>query len=379
MNKKITALICAITVMFSVTSVYASESDQIQPEAVESEIIPVTYTLSLDDAVKMATDGSSELLVCDINKQNFQKQYTDAVLMQKDYKYVPVHVNQNFEMMYVKKGYYVNMFKKYIELSDYERKKIESAIAYDTTEKYFTYKNAQALLNAAENGLERASENLSIIKQKYELGICSQLEVSNAEISKNECETNVTKSRQNVDLCKDNLKIRLNIEGDCEFILTDDISVSEFYSDLESDTQKALDSRYDVTALKITADLSQEYFSIASGLNENSVTYFSAYTDYIKNDNNYKTGVKNIRLAIKSAYYNALNAISDSQITKQRLDFLTNQYEVNKLQFEMGMITNFILSAKSDELTSAEIAYENALLKEKLAVSNYYYQITTGI
>ncbi|MBQ4631067.1 MAG: TolC family protein [Clostridia bacterium] len=388
MIKKISKLLLICIILTSLT-VHASQNevplqnDEVETAANEAltsaEAEPVVYTLTLADAIAMAAKDSSQLAVCDINKQSLQKQRNDAAGQQRDSKNIPVYMNKNFELMFVKKGYYVSMFDKYILLADDEKAKVYASIAYDTTQKYFTYKNSLALLEAAENGLERAKENLEIINQKYALGMCARLEVTNAEIARDECIANVTQSQHNTDLCKDSLKICLNIEEDCEFILTDEIEVNEFNAELETDTQNALTTRYDVKALKTSSDLAEEYFSITKGLNEDSVTYYSAYADYTESIYNYDNGVKNIKLGIKSSYYNAIDAHGATQIAKQKVEFLKSQYEVSKLQFEMGMITNIVLSSKSDELTAAEIAYNNCLLTEKLAVENYNYQITIGI
>ncbi|MBQ4527080.1 MAG: TolC family protein [Clostridia bacterium] len=378
--KRIISALIMISMMFSVFPSFAQDdTDVYMQNAVNIEQGREIYTLSLEEAIAMSTRDNSELAVCDINKQNLEKQLKDARLTQRDAKNIPIYMNQNFELVYVKNGYYINMYKKYIELSAYERKKIEATIAYDTTHKYYTYKNALSLLETAKNGLERAKSNLDIISQKFNLGMCTQLEVTNAQISVSECEANIIKCQQNAELCKESLKIRLNIDGDCEFNLTDDVMVNEFSGDAVTDIPKALEQRYDVKALTIAAQLSQEYFEATKSLDTDSTIYFSAYTEYIESTHNYNNGIKNISLAIKSAYYDVINAQNASKIAKSKLEFTQNQYEVSKLQFEMGMITNFILSAKSDELTAAEIAYTNALLTEKLAVENYNYQIMIGI
>ncbi|MBR5506418.1 MAG: TolC family protein [Clostridia bacterium] len=339
-----------------------------------------TYTLSLEKAQEMALKDSSELEMCDVNRQKVEKQLKDAAMNQKDYKNMDIHINQNFDLIYVKNGYYVKMFRRYSALSEKEKVKTESSIKYNTINDYYTLKNAQKLCGIYESAMKRAEDNLEIVKKKQSLGMCTALEVTNAEISLDEAKSGLSKAKNNVDLLTDSLKIRLNIEDDVTFVLTDEIALPPgFDRDYVTDTKNALKTRYDVSALEIGAELSKDYYQTASSLNENSVAFFSAYADYIKATNNYSVGVKNISLGIKSAYYNVKNAEAASDIAKRKFEYKKSEYEVNKVRYEMGMITNNILTALSDELTMTELEYENALLTHKLAVEKYAYEITSGI
>ncbi len=362
--KRIIPAVLSFIIAFGTNSVMASK----------------TYTLSLEQAQELAMKDSPELKMCEVNRQKVEKQLKDAALSQKDYKNMDIHVNQNFDLIYVKNGYYVKMFRKYSELSKKEKAKTESSIKYNTINDYYSLKNAQKLCSIYESALNRANENLEIVKKKYSLGMCTALEVTNAEISLDEAKSGLSKAKNNADLLTDSLKIRLNIEEDATFVLTDEISQPQIFErNLLTDTKNALETRYDVSGLEISAELSKDYYQTASSLNEDSVTFFTAYADYIKATHNYSDGVKNISLGIKSAYYNVLSAQSASDIAKRKLEYKKSEYEVNKVRYEMGMITNNVLTALSDELTMTELEYENALLTHILAVERYGYEITTGI
>ena len=363
-NKRLLMMVLSFMIVFGTCSAMASE----------------TYTLTLEKAQEMAMKDSPELEMCEINRQKVEKQLKDAAISQKDYKKMDIHINQNFDLIYVKNGYYVKMFRKYSELSKKEKSKTESSIKYNTINDYYSLKNAQKLCAIYESAVKRAEENLEIVKKKHSLGMCTALEVTNAEISLDEAKSGLSKAKNNEDLLTDSLKIRLNIEGDAVFVLTDDITAPwEFDRNYVEDTKNALKTRYDISALEISADLSKDYYQTASSLNEDSVTFFTAYADHIKATHNYSLGVKNISLAIKSAYYNVHSAQSASAIAKRKYEYKKSEYEVNKVRYEMGMITNNILTALSDELTMTELEYENSLLSHKLAVEKYGYEITTGI
>ena len=231
----------------------------------------------------------------------------------------------------------------------------------------------------AQSALERAKTNYGIISKQFELGLCTEIDLSNASLAVKQCEANVEKCINAVALSKDGLKIILGIDGECEFVLTDEISVAEFKADLEADTKEAMKTRYDVNALNQSQILATLYFETASALNEKSSTYFSAFTNSITAKYNYNTGVKNIALLIKSAYLTATEAHTDVETASEKLRLAQKTYDVNALRYELGMITPLMLSASSDDLTSAENAYENALLTERLAIEKYNYETYTGI
>ncbi len=368
MYKKIIAIILSAMTVFSCTSVFGESTGE-----------PLVYNLSLDEAIKMAVNNSPELQCWDINMQNYKVQLEGALRAKKQNKDTTVYVNQNFELAYVKNGYYVDAARSQIRLANIEYDKIINTISYNVTQKYFNAKNALKMCDISSSALKRATENNDIILQKYNSGACTALDVKNAEITVMQCEANLNKSQNSYTLALDSLKIALGIESDPKIFLTDEIYTDSLEADLESDTKNAMKTRYDVNALKEAADLSGAYFKVASSLSSKSTTYFSAYTNSITSKYNFDTGVKNIKLLIKQSYFSVKEAERDSEIAKQKLDYTKNTYEVNKLRYDMGMITASTLSALSDELASAEITYENALLAQRLATEKYSYEIAAGI
>ncbi len=370
MTKKILSILVALSLVFSCVQGFCLE---------DTASVSTVYTLSLHDAIEMALSYSPDLECWEINQKNYQIQLNSALSAQKANKNTPVYASQNYELTFVKRGYYVDAAKSQIRLSAIEHDKIVNTISYDITQKYYTVKNTAKMCEIAASALQRANENKAITQKRFELGTCTQLEVDNASIAVMQCEANLEKTQNALVLCEDNLKIALGIEGECELVLTDEIAVSPFSADLESDTKNAIQTRYDVNGLKEAADLAVTYFGIVSGLSTKSTTYFSAYTNSITAKHQFSTGVKNIELLIKSAYYSALESETSAQIAKKSLEYAKSAYEVNKLRHEMGMITAMVLSASSDELTNAESAYQSALLTQKLANEKYSYEIHTGI
>ncbi len=379
MNKNKMCLIALLLIIFNLCVPYAYASEQALSTQTSAPETPRVYTLSLSQAIDMAKRESPDLECCDVNKENIRVQRKNAKLAQKNSKNIPVNASSNFDMVFVKQGYYINMFDKQFELADYEKAKTESSIAYDVTQKYYNCKNAVAVYNSAKNALERAKENETLIKMRLSLGMCTQIDADSISLSVAQCEANLQKCLSNIEVAEDSLKIVLGIDGKCVLNLTDALTKTPFTANLTEDTQKAMNTRYDVKALRISAELADEYFKIASNLDNENTTYYSAYTNHIKSNFDYSTGVKNISLLIKNSYYTAVDSINQIKLAEDRLNLLKKEYETYKIKNELGMITNHMLNTKADELTECEIAYNNSLLAGKLAIEKYNYDITTGI
>lgn len=366
MKKKIILIITIFVMLLCSGIVYASEGTNV-------------YTLTLDDAIKMATEYSPDMECHEVNKTNANIQLQSASAAKKESKKAEVYVSTNFELNFVKRGYYVEAAISQINLLPYEKTQLEAKLAYNITSLYYNVQNASAVCDIASSAVERASVNKKIIQNQFELGACTALDVQNADIALMQANASLAKAQNAYVLAQDNLKIQLGIEGECVFNLTDSIKPGTLDADLETDTEKAMSQRYDVFALSENVRLTELYLNIASSLSKRSSTYYSAYKNNITAQHNYTTGKKNIALLIKNAYFTALEAEENEKISAKMLDYATKNYEVSKLKSEMGMLSSLALSASSDELTSAQNAYQNALLTKKLAIEKYKYEISIGL
>ncbi len=365
-NKIILIFMAVFAVFLCAISAYASDGAKV-------------YTLSLDEAIKMATEYSPDMECHEVNKTNANIQLKSASMAKKNSQNVEIHVNSNFELNYVKRGYYVEVARSQIRLLSFEKTKLQANIAYNTTSMYYNVQNASAVCDIASSAVERAVTNKEIIDNQFALGFCTALDVQNADIALMQAKANLSKCQNAYTLAQDNFKILLGIDGECTFKLTDDIKVDALNANLTSDTEKAMAQRYDVNALRENVTLTELYLQISSALSTRSSTYYSAYKNNITAKHSYNTGVKNIALIIKSAYFAAGEAAENTKISAQLLDFAQKNYEVNKLKSEMGMISSLALSKASDDLTSAQNSYQNALLNEKLAVEKYKYEVAIGL
>ncbi len=369
MSKFCSVILIAVMLIVSAISVFASEDANMKAQ----------YTLSLEDAVSMAFEDNDRI------NANLHKQLADdisiesAYLTRKPYKKMPVNVSNNFEMYCLKEGYYIKAAEMSLRLSKLEESKIKSSISYEVTQSYYNLVLVRKLVNAADNAYDLALANKAVVDEQFALGLIPRLDYDNALISVEMAKNALDSYRINEDIAQDNLKINLGIEGDCDIILTDDIECEEYISDNPKDIEKALETRYDITALKEARDLAYEYMDLSTVLTESSATYNNAYSSYLDAEYNYTSTLKLMRLSLKSSYNNIITSAQNMSVYQKQYDIRLREYEAAKIKYDLGVISNIELTKAINDLYDAQVSYANAKLTYRMAIEKYKYEITTGL
>lgn len=338
------------------------------------------YVLSLEDAINISMNNNPQLNASIVKKQNNKAQLDAAKVTKAGYRDVKeIFVSTGYEVNYIKNGYYVHTYENAIKLSDYEYKQIEAQIAYNITEKYFNLKNSEKLLEIAKNSYELVKENYNATSLSYELGLVAKTDLDGANISLLQAEFALATYKDNYEIAKEDFKIALRKNNEnCDFVLTSNLSVEDFKTNIDEDLITAENSRYDILSLKSNYELSKEYFELTK-LPENTARYTSAYSNYITAEYNFTNNKALILLGVKAGYNNIGSTRNNVTLTEQTLGLKKNAYKIAQIKYEQGMITNTeLLSALNDVYTS-EVEYENAKLKYNLAVDKYKYDIHIGL
>lgn len=350
--------------------------------------------LTVEEAIKLAKENnplieandaairSAELSV-EVAKESV-KDYSDmekAAVSMGLGKVVAINVSSGLEQAYLKHGYYADAAQVGYELAVMEKDKTLSSIAYDVTQKYYSVKLMEQLVEISETGLAIARENADVVKKSYELGYVSQLEVKNVENSVKSAEFSLESNMRNKAIATENLKIALGIDlSGQDIVLTDEISVPELPQNSEEKIEGAMTTRYDVTALLKSSELSKRYFDITSAyMSKNTAAYNSAYSEYLSSKYAYENSAKLIRLSLQNDYAAMLTARDSVDTALGSLEVKQIEYESAKIKYEMGLITNLELTSVMAELDSSKVQYENAKTEYLLAVLKFNYNTEIGI
>ncbi len=365
MIKRILALLLTMMMVFSL------------PCFAEEQNAPSLYILTLEDAIDMALANNQQLVACQVKKDAAETSLSVAKTEQRNAKKSPFVVN---ELIYVKNGYAVAAQEMQIRLADAEYQQLTNRISYQVTEKYFNIKLAEQLVLIHQNGVQMAKENQQLVSTQLTLGMVSELEAANAEIQVKRTALALEDARRNLALAKEDFKIALGLSGPCDFSLTDAVTTEEYFPDASADIPKAMETRYDVAALREVAKLDELYFTITQKITaENTADYKNAESTYLQSKYNYDSNSRLIELSIQASCNNIASTKGNLEIAELSLDVKQREYDTAKLKFEMGMITNLELVKIQTELLQCQTELESAKLSYKLAVEKYQYEITYGV
>ena len=361
--------------------VFANETDAVILEAVLPYKEDIrTYTLSLEDAKNMAYTDNLQLQAVEYKKRGYEIAQSAAALTKKENKDIPVAVTTMSSGLLVKKGYYVELYKSQVELAKMEFEKVKAQISYDVTEKYYNYKLTERLVKTSETSSKIAASNLDIVKKQFELGLATRLDVDGARAAYEGAKAVEEGYKRGLELAKESLKISLNINEPCNFILTDEIEYKEFESDVDKDVEAAMATRYDIKGLKENERLAEMNYTIMkNSLTDAASDTSTARSNYYQAKYNLENSTKLIKLGIRSAYNNIISAKSNMKIAEINVEINRQKHNAGKIRYEMGMITNDTLTGIMNDLSQSEIDFENAKLTYKLAVEKYGYEITVGL
>lgn len=393
MLKKLTALLLSALMLVPCGAVLAEEADTeekavfAEEAAEEAPSAEEKVSLSLEDAIAFALEGNPQIEAADAKIKSAELSLEVVNMTQKDFNKlnkihpVAVDVSNSMDTAYLKHGYYPVAAQTAIDLALSEKEKIKAQIAYDVTEKYFNLRLLGKLLDIAEASYDLTKENADIVHKQFELGYVSNLEVQNVEAAVESAQFTIEGYKRNILLAEEGLKIAIQKEGSpVHYELTDDISLPEMPENLEEAVSAAMETRYDVTALKKSFELQSMYFDITKlYVNEKTAKYHDAYSDYLSAKHTYENSAKMIALSIRSEYMNILSAKESIQSAQSALAVKQLEYDSGKIKYEMGVITNIELTKIMTELEGCKVQLENANLTYLLATEKYNYDISIGI
>lgn len=369
MKKKILSLLTCIAILVSF-SINAFAQD---------ESVHKTYTLSLEDAIKMATEDSPQFISADTKITDAQRQLKEAQKDLRNFKGV-IRLPAGLASVALKQGYYVKQAEIGVKSAEMEKIQAQSNVAYDITQKYYGVKLSEALLESAQSGYQLALNNKNTMDTQFSLGLVSQLDVKSAEYAMNQAKAACDSYERNLDIARKSLLIALQIDDEnAQLNLTDDIEYEEFSAELLKDIERAMEERYDIYSLKSAYEQSVSYRSVTEVLGLSSSEYSAANSAVVQMEYNYTNTKKLIALSINSSYNSILNAADSLALAQQSLELRRQEYDVAVIQHGLGMITNTQLTAAMNAVTQAQIETENAKLTYKLAVKKYGYDITIGL
>lgn len=382
MKKILLQITVVVVAMCLILSMSAMAEETTQPMDTQTAT-PATYTLSLEDAIKLALTDNPQIIANEHTQVGNKYSVTVASSSAKQAKKASVPVGlgsaSTIEEVALKKGYYVSAAKLQQELCIKEKERIAANISYQVTNAYYNVVLMDMLVNDAKNSYTLALDNKRVIDAQNEQGYVASLTYDNADITVDAAKCELEAYELNRDIAMRTFKNQINVSHDSTVVLTDKIEIEEFTSDVEKDIKSALETRYDIFGAKKSLELSEEYLDISDAFTTSSAVYNIAYADYVTKKYQYDNALKMIDLAIRSEYNTIVTTHSSMKIAERTCNMHLSEYEAAKVQYDLGIITNLELTEKINNLYKSQITYSQAKLNYRMAVEKYKYDITIGL
>ncbi len=337
-------------------------------------------SLSVEKAIETALENNDQLAVCDYQKESYEYGLKAARITRKNNENTPVYASSGYELGYVREGYYIDMYETNIKLADYNKEKVKANITYNTISAYYNYKILEDLAEIAKVTLEEARVNNEKMVKLNELGMTSNVEMQNAQLTLDLAYNDYYSALRRAETAKDTLKITMNTDDTSDFILTSEIVIPDFAAEVDKDIESAMTTRCDVLTLTENLRLAESHCKLTERLaTKNTAAYYSDLSTYMQTKYNAENSIKMIKVGIKESYNSVVTANENLVTAQQNVNIRKTLYDAAKLRFDMGMITNIDLTEALTDYSTAEQGCEQAKLAYLLAVEKYNYDITIGL
>jgi len=210
--KKIVSMLLILAISFSLCTAYANtEKTDVSKQA---EIVNTlnegnVYTLSLEEAKKLAYTDNRQIAAVELKKHSYDLSVDSARLNKKAMKYNEYNnVSSSTAGVLVRKGYYVELYRSQSELAKKELEKVKAKIDYDVTEKYYNYKLTERLVEVCKTSYELAKTNLEVVKKQFDLGLAAQIDIDSASAVCEQAKAAAENYERTLDIVEENLFIK---------------------------------------------------------------------------------------------------------------------------------------------------------------------------
>lgn len=377
MKRKISLLLAMILLLSTLTSVMAAE-DKLSIEAIKTEpednLSENKLLLSMDEAVKMATENSREMWKIDDGikqMQDARKAGRDAKQFAEDLMAMSLDeisgikmatgvdpLNNYVETLLAKNGYYVTFAETQMKQIEKNRELLVKGIEIETSSLYYGVLLAEKAIKINEAAMRKAEEQLRVVNLQFANGRSTKAEVLNAELAVQQAKTNLDSSMDDLNMAKLNLLNKLDLPFDKEIVLTDteltyvpttEINLNDSIEKAKEERPEILKALNDLELQKIETHAYTAYYT--SNLRENK-----AAKEKLKDaELNVPQAYKDVELDVRKSYLNLVKAERSLLNMDKTLELAKESARINKLLYDNGMVTLLDVISADTYLDQAEI------------------------
>ncbi|HOL21949.1 MAG TPA: TolC family protein [bacterium] len=307
----------------------------------------------------------------------------------------------------ITKGYELSKEAYEKAMTDYEAE-VQNTVM-DVKKAYFNVLKAERFLEVSKKYKELMEKHLKDVKEMFEEGLATKLDILKIELGVKQAETKITESENYVKIAKANLNFLMNRALDNEFELKDILEIKEAEKkDYQWWRETALRERNEIKSMEKVLSIYEKNIGIERSALFPQLYLFFNYniekgTQTSMNDweDNWNTGIllsydiwnwgetrnrikktekekeemerqfnllkDTIEIEVKDAYLNLISAETKVGQCQKQIELAEENLRVAEMLYKEGMATTTDIVDATTSLTDARNSYYNALYEYQVA------------
>ncbi len=375
MKRKISFLLVMVLMLSTLTNIAAAEdtavtiSTAVNLEEITTKVNKV-YELTIEDAVKIATENSREMWKID----DAIKQMQDARKAGKDAKdqaeilislpleaisAMKIDITNNYvDTLLAKNGYYITFAETQMKQLEKSRELLIKGIEIETKSLYYKILLSNKAIEINSAKLSKANEQLRVVNLKFNNGSATKAEVLSGEMAVQQAKTDLDSAMDDLSITKLDLLNKLDLSFNAEMVLTDTelkyIPTTEI--NLEAVIIKAKAERPEILAAANALELQKiETHAYTAYYTSNLRQNKSAKEKLKDAELNIPQAYKNVELDVRKTYLNLIKAERTLVNMDKTVEISKEAARINKLLYDNGMATSLDVLVSNTNLAQAEI------------------------
>lgn len=363
MKKKISLILAMVLMLSTLTNIVAAEDTV----PAENKVLE----LSIDDAVKMATENDRGMWEIDKNigelkdasrkgssAKELYEQLSENPIIEgsSGYDYLNLILSKN------------NFYSKTAELRTKElnkgREQLIKGIEIETKSLYYNVLIAEKAIEINESKLSKANEQLRVVNLKFSNGSATKAEVLNAEMAVQQAKTDLDSAADDLDVDKLDLLNKLDLPFNQDIVLTDTeltyvptekLDLNAAIEKAKSERPEILTAENDLELQKIETHAYKAYYT--SNLWQHKVAVKKLEAAELDVPQAYK----DVELDVRKSYLNLVKAERALVNMNKTVELAKESARINRLLYENGMSTSLDVLEADTNLAQAEIGHYQLL------------------
>ena len=379
----------------------AEDAVEVQVTSVETMEEAEPMMLSMEDAVRIATENSREMWKIDDAIAQVKEARKDAknakdlaeLIMGMSLPEIQAVFGPEFdvtsnqvERILAKNNYYIIYADTQQEQLEKSREVLLAGIEIETKSLYYNVLLAEKSIEINKINLSKAEEQLRVVNLKFNNGSATKAEVLNAEMAVQKAKTELDSAMDDYNIAELNLLNKLQLPFDTKLTLTDkeftyvpteEINLTEAIEQAKAERPEILTAENNLELQKIETHAYTAYYT-------SNLRQHKAAKEKLKDaELNVPQAYKDIELDVRKSYLNLIKAERALINMEKTLELAKEAARINQLLYDNGMATNLDVLEANAGLAQAEIGRYQLLVAYNISKlmfdkSNIFGSIATS-